>query len=71
MLNTQVIYYQTDDGGNFYFRQKDLTLINDLERASRWSTKKEAQKVLRSLDKKALPNHPSITQIKSRLCRSH
>lgn len=56
MLNTQVIYYQTDDGGTFYFRQKDLTLINDLERASRWSTKKEAQKVLRSLDKKALPN---------------
>lgn len=55
MLNTQVIYYQTDDGGTFYFRQKDLTLINDLERASRWSTKKEAQKVLRSLDKKALP----------------
>lgn len=56
MLNTQVIYYQTDDGGTFYFRQKDLTLIDDLERASRWNTKKEAQKVFRSLDKKALPN---------------
>lgn len=56
MLNTQVIYYRADDGGTFFFRQKDLTLIDDLERASRWNTKKEAQKVLRSLDKKALPN---------------
>ncbi len=59
MLNTQVIYYQTDDGGHFLFSSKDLTLINDLERASRWSTKKEAQKVLRSLDKKPYLTKPS------------
>ncbi|WOY89036.1 hypothetical protein R7892_10195 [Ligilactobacillus murinus] len=56
MLNTQVIYYRSEEGVTFYFRQKDRTLINDIERASRWNTKKEAQKVLHSLSNKALPN---------------
>lgn len=56
MLNTQVIYYRSEEGITFYFRQKDRTLIDDLERASRWNTKKEAQKVLQSLSNKALPN---------------
>lgn len=56
MLNTQVIYYRSEEGITFYFRQKDRTLIDDLDRASRWNTKKEAQKVLQSLSNKALPN---------------
>lgn len=54
MTNMQVIYYLVD-GQIYFLRQRDKCLVSDWQAASKWTDRKEAQKVLDSLVNKQLP----------------